>query len=238
MARLLLLGVASILLVGGTGFLSLPVLLLSPLQGATTDAPAQANAKPVPPTPPTDDRYLAKYGGILKVNDRPPYLYRLTMPFPGFGELKVPTSEELDMRVKLEQLAALPDAEIRAQLEKWPGYNKMSLTDEGAMLTRIQMIRDYRTKRAQQKAEQLGLFTLTAAQQAQFEKEYWDKQLAMNRQLSKQLTPIIQAAEQKMNEDLFREFSSPGSLAQGVKPAKPPAALPSIKTAPPADGAK
>ena len=210
--------------------------------GATPppSAPAIA-AKPAPPPPaPSDD--FVRYGKILSPNDQTGYPFKLTMPGPGFGELKVPNAGELAMREKLERLANLSDAEIRAQLEQWPAFSKMSLGDQGAMLTRIQQFRDHRNKMAQVFAHQLGILTLNPQQQARFEQEYWDKRLQMDHQLSQQFEPAVKAADQKLKEELFREFSKPGQVAQGAKPpapglaqAKPPLpkSTPIVTTPPP-----
>lgn len=222
-----------------TGLLGLSLALVLPLSAAPSVPPAPTNAAPstnAPPAPavpktaaaPTPARppeeYFSRYGKILSLNDQPPYPFKLSMPFPGVGEVKIPSKQELEIRRKLEQLATLSDAQIRDELNKWPAFAKMSLGDEGAMLTRIQQFRDHRTRAAQEKARHLGLVTLNPTQQASFEKEYWDKRLKMDQQLSQQLEPAIKAAEQKLDEDLFREFSSPGTLAQGPKPPAPPTA--------------
>ena len=53
--------------------------------------------------------------------------------------------------------------------------------------------------------------SLTPDQKARFEKEYWDKRLQMDHELAKQFEPILKAREQKLREDLFREFSTPGT---------------------------
>lgn len=213
--------------------------------GAWADVPMMTNAAPaaaakpavgapaLPAIPPDD---FVRYGKILAPNTEAGYPFKLTMPSPGFGELKVPNQGELAMREKLERLATLSDAEIRDQLEKWPAYSKMSLGDQGAMLTRIQQFRDRRSKMADVKAHQLGLLTLNPQQQAHFEQEYWDKRLQMDHQLSQQFEPAVHASEQKMNEELFREFSSPAALAQAPKPAAPPA--PVVKALPPANAAR
>jgi hypothetical protein len=173
---------------------------------------------------PADD--ITRYGKILKPADHLPYPFKLSMPFPGFGEIKVPTRDELDMRMKLEQLATLSDQQIRDQLAKWPGFTTMSLSDEGTMLSRIEQFREYRNNMALVKAKQLGLLTLTTAQQAKFEKEYWTEQLQADRQLAQQLEPLVKAREQKLDEKLFRDFSSPQTIAQGPKPGPPPAIKP------------
>lgn len=186
-----------------------------------TAAPAAPPAKP-PPVVPED--YFARYGKILSPNNQPPYPFKLTMPAPGFGEVKIPSKEELGMREKLERLAMLSDAEINTQLQQWPAFSKMSLGDQGAMLTRIQQFRDFRSKMAAMKAHQLGLLTLNPQQQAKFQQEYWDKRLAMDHQLAQQFEPVYKAADQKLNEDLYREFSSPGALANKPAPAAPPGA--------------
>jgi hypothetical protein len=111
----------------------------------------------------------------------------------------------------------------------------MSLGDQGAMLTRIQQFRDFRSKMAAIKAHQLGLLTLTPDQQVRFAQEYWDKRLAMDHQLAQQFEPVYKASDQKLNEALYREFSSPGALSQANKPppttADPPA--PVMKIPPP-----
>jgi hypothetical protein len=163
--------------------------------------------------------YYVRYGQILKPSDQMGYPFKLNMPFPGLGEVKVPSKEELDMRVKIEQLALLSDDEIRQQLIQWPAFSKMSLADDGAMLARIQTFRDYRRKLAQDEAHRLGL-TLTPEQQKRFENDFWNRKLQMDRQLAQQLEPAFKAAEQKLSEDLYREFSMPGPLIKA--PPKPP----------------
>jgi hypothetical protein len=226
--------------VGATGLLiaaSSPVPAAPPAAGSTNAAPvapvpppkkmAGAPTAPPAPLPPPAD-YQAPYGKILEANNQPPYPFKLNLPPPGFGEVQVPNNEDLDKRGKLDLLTTLSDAEIRAQLEKWPAYSKMSLGDQGAFLMRIQQFRDFRQKVALIKARQLGLLTLNPQQQARFQKEYWQLELQTDRQLVQQLTPLVKAADQKMNEQLFRDFSSPGALAQNPpaapKPSPPAAA--------------
>jgi len=138
------------------------------------------------------------------------------------------------VRDKLEKLASLSDDQIRAELAQWPPYAKMKLADEGQLLIRIQQFKDQRTKIAMDKARELGLFnSLTPDQKARFEKEYWDKKLQMDHDLAKQFEPALKAREQKMREDLFREFSTPGTAVPPPAPAsatlaqaKPAAAAP------------
>jgi hypothetical protein len=178
---------------------------------------------------------FSRFGKIFQPGGQPPYPFRLSMPGPGFGEVKVPSKDELDSREKLERLAELSDAEIRDRLEKWPAFSKMSLSDEGTMLMRIQQFREFRTKVAAMKARQIGLLTLTPEQQARFEKEYWNRWIQMDRQLAQQFEPVYKASEEKLDEDLFREFSSPASLAQKPKPSSPPA--PAMVNAPPSSSA-
>src|ERR1700722_4198997 len=190
-----------------------------------TAAPGKTPATNAAPVPPPDT--LAQYGKIVAPSDQVAHPLKLKLPFPGVGEVKIPTPDELNMRENLEQLAKLSDADIRIQLEKWPAFSKMSLRDEGAMLQRIQDFRDYHTNVAKAKAHDMGLLTLLPDQQARFEKDYWDKRLQMDRDLAKQFEPIFKAREQKLRDELFREFSSasPGPLAQGPKP--PPTNKPS-----------
>jgi len=195
--------------------------------------PSQTQAKAAPPakTPTTNaiggisPDALGQYGKIVMPSDQVGHPLKLKLPFPDVGEVKVPTQDELVMRYKLEQLATLSDDQIRMHLVKWPAFSKMSLRDEGAMLQRIQDFRDFRANTAKAKAHDMGLLTLTPDQQAKFEKEYWDKRLAMDRDLAKQFTPIFQAEQQKMMDDLYREFSAPPQVpvAQAPKPAAPPA---------------
>jgi len=178
------------------------------------------NAAPVnPPIPDTLDRY----GKIVMPGTETAHPIKLKLPFPDVGAVKVPTRDELNMRDKLEQLALLSDSDIRAQLGQWPAFGKMSLRDEGTMLQRIQDFRDYRAKVAMQKAHDMGLLTLTPDQKLHFEKDYWDKQLQMDRELAKQFEPILRTRQQKLQDELFREFSSaaPGPVA-GLSKAPPP----------------
>jgi hypothetical protein len=233
MARLLALipALGGVLGLSGALFLS-PSSAQSPpeMMNAAPGATAPP-ANPPPPAPPVPEDYFARYGKILSPNNQPSYPFKLTMPAPGFGEVKIPNASELAMREKLEGLAMLSDAEIRDQLEKWPAYGKMSLGDQGAMLTRIQQFRDFRTKMAAMKAHQLGLLTLNPAQQVRFEQEFWDKRLAMDHQLAQQFEPVYKAAQEKLNEDLYREFSSPGGLVN--KPAAANPAGPVMKVSSP-----
>jgi hypothetical protein len=237
MARFFPLGRARFIYLGGV--LGLVSALALPAQAA----PSPTNAAPINPAPPStaaatnpgakkvaaapaspaQEEYVSRYGKILSASNQPPYPFKLSMPFPDVGEIKVPDTEELDVRQKLEKLANLSDAQIRDQLAKWPAFGKMSLADEGLMLMRIQQFRDHRTKVAIEKAHSLGLVTLNPAQKARFEQDYWDKRLQMDRQLSHQLESTIKNADQKLDEELFREFSSIGTLAQGSPPPHPPA---------------
>jgi hypothetical protein len=203
-------------------------------QGQAAPAPVKSPATDaVPVTPPAPDT-LNRYGKILMPSDEATHPLKLKLPLPGAGEVKVPTPDELNMREKLEQLAKLSDEEIHTQLEQWPAFGKMSLRDQGLMLQRIQDFRDYRSRVAAQKAHDLGLLMLTPDQKVRFEKEYWDKRIKMDHDLAKQLAPIFNARQQKMEDELFREFStSPGPIALGPKPPAPtvpPAGVPPGKT--------
>ncbi len=193
------------------------------LQAQTPPAPAKASATNAAPvvTPPPDT--LGRYGKILVPSTELSHPLKLKMPFPDVGEVKIPAQDDLNMREKLEQLAKLSDAEIRVQLQQWPAYGKMNLRDEGTMLQRIQDFRDYRSRVAAQKAHDMGLLTLTPDQKVRFEKDYWDERLRMDRDLAKQFEPVLRAREQKLQDDLFREFSSasPGPVAQDPKPSAP-----------------
>jgi hypothetical protein len=206
---------------------------MAPATPAMNASAPMAPGKPgVPPVP---EDYFQRYGKILTPGSEPSHPLKLSMPFPDVGQVKVPSDEELAMRDKIERLATMSDDDIRDDLTKWPAFNKMSLADEGAMLMRIQMFKDHRAKVAQERAHALGLLTLKPDQLQRFETEYWDKRLQMDRDLTKQFNPIYKAREAKMEEELFREFSSPGgpvppppALAQTPKPAgTPPATAPS-----------
>jgi hypothetical protein len=227
--------------VGGLGLmacLSPSLRAQSPMQ--VTPAPAKTpatNAAPVVRPPDS----LGRYGKILMPSDQVEHPLKLKLPFPGVGEVKVPNPDELNMRDKLEQLAKLSDADIHLQLDQWPAFGNMSLRDQGAMLQRIQDFRDYRSRVAMQKAHDMGLLTLMPDQKARFEKDYWDKRLKMDHDLAKQFDPIFRAREQKLQDELFREFSSvsQGPVVQAPKSTppvppptnKPPQAPPPVKAA-------
>lgn len=219
----------------------------APAKPAAPPTPAApAPAKPiVPPLPPDT---MVRYGqGVVAPSDEAGHPLKLTMPFPGgVGEVKVPSQQEIDMRQKLEQLTTLSDADIRAQLEQWPAFSRMNLHDEGALLQRIQDFRTYRTKVAMQKAHDLGLLSsMTQDQKDRFEKDYWTKELQMDRDLAKQFEPALKAREQKVQEELFREFTVTSTVPVAQipppapnKPAPPPPAPippgPALTSAPPA----
>jgi hypothetical protein len=190
---------------------------------AQQSPPAKSMAtNAVPIVPP---EALGQYGKILAPGDQPAHPLKLRLPFPDVGQVKIPSQDELTMRDKLEQLAMLSDADIRMQLEKWPAWAKMSLRDQGQMLQRIQDFQDFRANVAKAKAHDMGLLTLTPAQFAKFVKQYWDKRLQMDNELAKQFAPIYKAREQKLQDDLYKEFSvlNPVPVAQAPKPAPPPA---------------
>jgi hypothetical protein len=186
-------------------------------QAAT--APAQkpaANTAAVPRPPDTFNRY----GKIWAPSDDVTHPIKLNVQFPGVGEMKIPSQEELQVRDKLEQLATLSDADIHKQLDQWPPYSKMKLGDQGQLLERIQAFRDLRTRVALQKAHDMGLLTLTNDQKVRFEKEYWDKRLQMDHDLAKPFEPVFRARAQKLQDDLYREFA-PVPLAKNNPPAAP-----------------
>jgi len=208
---------------------------MAPAPTASVPAKAPAtNAPPVAPSLPPDT--LGRYGKILVPSDQIDHPLKLKMPFPDVGEVQIPNQDSLNVREKLDSLTKLSDTEIRAQLEQWPGYNEMSLRDDGVLLQRIQDFRDYRTKVALQKAHDMGLLTLTPEEKARFEKDYWDKRLQMDRDLAKQFEPVFKAREQKLQDELFREFSSAtaGPVASATKPpvvVAPPVNQPAQVTA-------
>jgi hypothetical protein len=214
--------------VGVTGFalgifagLSMSLRADPPMQEQTAPAAPKAPATNAPPALPPDT--FGEYGKIVAPSDQTAHPLKLKMPFPGVGEVKIPSADEMKMREKLEELAKLSDNDIRAQLEKWPAYGKMNLRDQGTMLQRIQDFRDYRSSVAKGKAHDIGLLTLLPDQQVRFEKDYWDKRLQMDQELAKQFEPIFKAREQKMRDELYREFSStsPGPVADAAKPPDP-----------------
>jgi hypothetical protein len=197
---------------------------MAPAEPAPMAAP-MAPAKPgAPAVPPAPVDYYAPYGKIISAGNEPSHPFKLSMPFPDVGQVKVPTDEELAMRDKIERLATMSDDDIRENLAKWPAFSQMSLADEGAMLVRIQMFKDHRSKVALERAHALGLLTLKPDQLQRFETEYWDKQLQMDRELTKQFDPIYKAREAKLEEELFREFSTPGVPVPPPPAPKPPAA--------------
>jgi hypothetical protein len=60
----------------------------------------------------------------------------------------------------------------------------------------------------------------------------------MDRDLAKQFQPALRAREQKLEEELFREFSSanPSPMAQAPKPPQMPAPVPPNKAVDSASG--
>ena len=198
--------------------------------GTTTSAAKTPTAQPPPP----DNRY----GKILSPTDDAAHPVKLNIQFPGVGEMKIPSQEELNERVKLEQLATLSDDDIRAQLALWPPFAKMKLGDEGQMLMRIQQFKDQRTRIAMDKARELGVLnSMTPDQKIRFEKEYWNKRLQMDRALAKQFEPVFKAQEEKLQQDLFHEFAPPGATMLVPGEAKPVAVpVTQAKPNPPSGG--
>ena len=214
---------------------------MTPMTTAAAASPPQTNATPKPATPalppPIPEADYQRYGKIISAGTEPSHPLKLSMPFPDIGQFKIPSADELAMRAKLERLITMSDADIRQNLANWPAFAKMSLADEGNMLLRIQMFKDRRAKVAQDRAHALGLLTLKPDQFQRFETEYWNKRMQMDTELAHQFQPVYQARENKLEEELFREFSTP----QAPVPApKPPAAtassMPAAKPPPPLTG--
>jgi hypothetical protein len=190
-----------------------------PAPAVATARPPATNAPPV--LPPAMQNTLSRYGNIVTPGDQVPYPLRLHLPLPNEGEVRIPKPDDLTKRAKIEALANLSDDDLRKQLAAWPAYTKMSLRDQAMMLQRLQDFRDYHAHVAMQKAHDMGLLTLTPAQQAKFEKDYWDQRLKLDQDLAKQFQPIYQAREQAMDSQLFREFSSAMPAPPAPKPPKP-----------------
>jgi hypothetical protein len=205
----------------GFGFIAGCSLSWAATPGPATNAssatpPQHAAAKPIAksatspaPLSPALQKSLDRYGDIVTTGTQVSYPLHLHLPLPYEIEVHVPTSEDLVIRAKLEALANLSDDELRKQLAAWPALNKMSLRDQGLLLQRIQDFRDYHVKIAMQKAHGMGMPTLTPAQAAKFEKEYWDERLKIDQDLVEQFQPIYEAREQEMDAALLAEFSSP-----------------------------
>jgi hypothetical protein len=209
-----------------------PAVSKAPATAPTTAANNNKPPTPPPALPPPVPDTFNRYGKIWAPSDDVAHPIKLNVQFPGVGEMKIPSQDELNVRDKLEQLATLSDDDIRAQLALWPPYAKMKLADEGNLLIRIQAFKEQRTKIAMDRARDLGLLnSLTPEQKAKFEKEYWDKRLQMDHELAKQFEPIFKAKEQKLREDLFREFSTVGTVIPAPPGAKPPA-MPVAQTKP------
>jgi hypothetical protein len=190
----------------------------APAPPASTATPA---AKPA--IPPVPEDYFQRYGKILTPGTEPSHPLKLSMPFPDVGQIKIPLPEELAVRDKLERLTTMSDADIRKDLQEWPAFSEMTLGDEGAMLMRIQAFKDRRAKIAQERAHALGLLTLKPDQVQKFETEYWNKHMQMDAELARQFTPIYRARADKIDEELFREFSTPNSPVPPPAPPKAPA---------------
>jgi len=223
------------MIAGGVAFCATPAATTT-AQTASSSAtkPPATNAPPVFPS--SLQTTLGQYGNIVAPSDQMPYPLKLRLPNPTEGEVRVPKQDDLLKRQKLEALAELSDDQIRKQLAAWPAYSRMSLRDQASMLQRIQDFRDYHYHVAMQKAHDMGLLTLTPPQLAKFEREYWDQRLKLDEDLAKQFQPIYQAREQKMNDTLFREFSS--AMPAPAPPAPKHAPVqPLAKTAPPTNTA-
>jgi hypothetical protein len=197
-----------------------------PAKAPSTNSAAAKPPVISPALPPAMQNTLGRYGNILAPGDQVSYPLKLKLPFPSDAEVRVPKPDDLVKRQKLEELARLSDDDLRKQLAQWPAYGKMSLRDQGSMLQRIQDFRDYHARVAQQKAHDMGLLTLTTDQKTKFEKEYWDQRLKLDEDLAKQFQPIYQAREQKMNDALFREFSSSAPAPAPPAPKPAPAGQP------------
>jgi hypothetical protein len=213
---------ASLLALPGSTFAAAP----TPTTPAVPAAPAPATGQPPaaaakPVVPPVPEDYFQRYGKILAPGNEPAHPLKLAMPFPDVGQIKIPSQTEIDMREKLEHLTTMSDEDIRQDLENWPAFSRMSLADEGTMLVRIQQFKDRREKVARDRAHAMGLLTLKPDQFERFEKEYWDKRLQMDRELAKQFDPIFNAHETQIEEQLFREFSTPGQAIPPPPPKQP-----------------
>jgi hypothetical protein len=194
-------------------------------------SPSVAQVKPTPPSPAKPDTFN-KYGKIWAPSDDVDHPLKLNGHFPGVAEIRIPSQDELNDRDKLEQLSMLSDTEIRAQLEQWAPYSKMKLGDQGQLLMRIQQFKEQRTKIAMDKAHALGIYdSLTPGQREHFEQAYWDKRRQMDHDEVKQMEPIVKTWNQKLDEDLFRKFSSASAGPIVPAPVSQPPQAPSAPVA-------
>lgn len=126
--------------------------------------------------------------------------------------------EMAELRGRLNELAKLSDAEILAQLEKWPPYQRMSLGEKGHLLQRIQDAREFRQKVARRKAGALGL-EIPAAEQEKFTALFWDSKLEMDRRLFEEMEPKRRQYQQEMDAKILAQFGQ-------YRTASPPPAKP------------
>jgi hypothetical protein len=125
--------------------------------------------------------------------------------------------EMAELRGRLNALAKLSDAEVLAQLGKWPPYQQMSLGEKGGLLQKIQDVREFRAKAARRKAHALGL-ALPASEQERFTTMFWDSKIEMDRRLFEEMEPRRRQYQQEIDAKMVSQF---GQYRTG-KPAAPP----------------
>ena len=118
-----------------------------------------------------------------------------------------------EMRAQLERLVQLPPDQIKAELEKWPRYQKLDLEDQGRLLLKLQEMKERQRQFAEKKARELG-FTLTPEQMVAFEKRLADERRAFEQKIRERIEPLRKQLETEMNQRLTSEF--------GAKPPPPP----------------
>ncbi|MEI9997724.1 MAG: hypothetical protein WDO13_00375 [Verrucomicrobiota bacterium] len=189
-------------------------------------APATNAAAAHPPLPKPVQNTLSRYGNIVLPGDAVQYPLKLKLPFPGVGEVKVPKPDELVMRQKLEELARLSDDDIRKQLAQWPAFSRMSCETRGARCcsaSRISAITAPATPCRRRTTWACSRSRPTSARSSSANSG--TSGCRWTRSWPSSSLPVFQAREQKLEADLFREFSSatPGPAAPAVPAPRPPA---------------
>jgi hypothetical protein len=118
-----------------------------------------------------------------------------------------------EMRAQLERLIQLPPDQIKAELDKWPRYQKLDLEAQGRLLLKLQEMKERQRQFAEKKAAELGL-KLTPEQTAAFQKRLAEERRQFEQKMRERMEPLRQQLETEMNQRLKTEF--------GVKPPQPP----------------
>lgn len=150
-------------------------------------------AQPAPVDPPAE----GSPGPEGRVN--PEHAQRRRMP----GQGLLMASDERFQKMLL--LTRTPPDQVQQKLQEWPEYQKMDPQQREKLAKGLEMFRQHITRTALDDAQKLGL-TIPPEKEADYIKAYWDKRIAAEMPIRREVEAKLKAARQAIDAELKKEY--------------------------------